>query len=71
MLKDELVDGLNTHLRANETTLSSDPSFAAFYQRTGSPVKRDKSATTATADGEKPPRKRKQSLKVKEELDSL
>ena len=71
MLKEELVTGLDQHLRANETKFASDPTFNEFYARTSSPVKREKSTTATGADGEKPPRKRKQSMKVKEELDSL
>lgn len=70
MLKEDLVDSLNQHLRRNESTLAGDARFQPFYQRTSSPVKR--SASTATGpDGEKPARKRKQSIKVKEELDAL
>lgn len=70
MLKEELVTELNQTLRQNETKFGSDPDFIEFYARS-SPVKKEKGATTATSDAEKQPRKRRQTLKVKEELDSL
>ncbi|KAF2101593.1 hypothetical protein NA57DRAFT_35017, partial [Rhizodiscina lignyota] len=69
MLKEELVTNIDQSLRANETRFSSDPTFTEFYARS-SPVKKDK-GTAAAADGEKKPRQRKQSLKVKEEQDAV
>ena len=71
MLKEELVTELNTTLRQNETKYGSDPAFTEFYARTGSPIKKEKGAPTDKSDAEKQPRKRRQTLKVKEELDSL
>jgi hypothetical protein len=69
MRKDELMEGLNAHLRKNETTLSGNPALAGFYERVGSPTKR--SASGAQSGGEQTVRKRKQSIKVKDELDGL
>lgn len=40
-LKEELVEGLEAHLRANQTTLASKPQLEPFYHRTASPVKRE------------------------------
>jgi hypothetical protein len=72
MLKDDLVSALDDKLRANPSAYVGNPVFNEFYQRGGSPVKKERHvASTMTVDGEaKPQRKRRQTLKVKEELDS-
>ena len=70
MLKEELVTKLETFLRSNSSTLSSDPAFKEFYARGGSPTKKERTAsTTVTSDGEVKPQKRRKTVK-KEELDS-
>lgn len=65
-LKDDLVSALDGYLRANATTLSSSSAFSEYYDRTGSPTKREPRAP----DTEPRPRRRRQT-KVKEEIDSL
>lgn len=70
MLKEDLVSQLETTLRANSTTLGSDPNFKEFYARGGSPMKKERTtSTTVTSDGEPKPVRRRKTLK-KEELDS-
>lgn len=73
-MKDDLITELEKHLRANAQTLSRKPSFKEFYERTGSPVKKDRasSVAVATTDGEpKTARPRRRMTKVKDEFDSL
>lgn len=71
MLKEDLVSELETTLRANSSTLGSDPAFKEFYARGGSPTKKERTvSTTVTSDGEvKPARQRRKTVK-KEDLDS-
>lgn len=53
MKKDELVTALDDHLQTNATRLSRKEEFQNYYQRTGSPVKRDAGASAAmNSDGE-------------------
>lgn len=68
MLKDELIENLNAHLRlpANQTRFSSDSAFAEFYSK----ISPQKKSSGQNSD-EAAIRKRKQSLKVKEELDTM
>jgi hypothetical protein len=70
MLKEDLVSQLETTLRANSTTLGSDPAFKEFYARGGSPMKKERAtSTTVTSDGEAKPVRRRKTVK-KEELES-
>jgi hypothetical protein len=70
MLKEDLVAKLETTLRSNSSTLSSDPTFKEFYARGGSPMKKERTAsTTVTSDGDVKLRQRRKTVK-KEELDS-
>ncbi|KAI9816312.1 MAG: hypothetical protein M1827_001914 [Pycnora praestabilis] len=55
LLKTDLENALDEHMRANQTTLSKDARFNPFYKRVssdGSPVKREASAARITSDGE-------------------
>jgi hypothetical protein len=61
-LKDDLVDALQEHLEANETTYGKQSSFSDFYRRTGSPVKRERSSPTDVAVAV-PKTRRRQTLK--------
>jgi hypothetical protein len=72
MLKDDIVSALDEKLRANASTYSSNPVFREFYDRTGSPVKKERQvSTTLGADGEvKPQRRRRQTIKAKDEIGS-
>ncbi|KAI4693689.1 uncharacterized protein J4E84_002263 [Alternaria hordeiaustralica] len=44
LLKDDLVDLLESHLNSNESTFAKVPEFSDYYGRNGSPVKREKSS---------------------------
>lgn len=69
-LKDDLVQHLEAHLRANASTLASRSAFSDFYQRTGSPIKgATKVPVPDDGSAEPKPRKRRQT-KIKEEPDS-
>ncbi|KAF2430149.1 hypothetical protein EJ08DRAFT_612890 [Tothia fuscella] len=73
MLKDDIVIALSDRLRHNASTYSSNPSFRAFYDRTGSPVKKERSVSTALVmvdAPEKPQRRRRQTIKATEDLDT-
>ncbi|KAF1997774.1 hypothetical protein P154DRAFT_271848 [Amniculicola lignicola CBS 123094] len=49
LLKDDLVDALYAHLESNETTFGKQTTFADFYGRTGSPIKRERASPDALA----------------------
>jgi hypothetical protein len=71
LLKDDLVSTLDEKLRANASSYSSNPVFREYYDRTGSPIKKERqTSATFGADGEKAPRRRRQTIKAKEDLDS-
>ncbi|KAF2014293.1 hypothetical protein BU24DRAFT_212707 [Aaosphaeria arxii CBS 175.79] len=57
LLKDDLVEALQNHLGANESTYGKQPSFSEFYRR-GSPVKRERSSPTDALVATKPARRR-------------
>jgi hypothetical protein len=66
------VSKLNEKLRSNASTYSGNPVFREFYDRTGSPVKKERQTSTALgADDEaKPQRRRRQTIKAKEDVES-
>jgi hypothetical protein len=72
LLKDDIVSALNEKLRSNASTYSSNPVFREFYDRTGSPVKKERQTSTVLGgeDEAKPQRRRRQTIKAKEELES-
>ena len=70
--KIDLEVALEEHLRANSTKLSSDSKVAPFFSTVDplSPVKQNPlTGTVQTAEKEKRPRARRQTLKAREELD--
>lgn len=73
MLKDELCASLDKYLRDHAGSLSNKPLLQEFYERGGSPVKKDRGATAPVAsDGEgKAVARRRRTTKIKEELESL
>lgn len=44
LLKDDLVELLETHLNANESTYAKKPDFRDYYGRNSSPVKQERSS---------------------------
>ncbi|KAF4302028.1 hypothetical protein SLS57_003768 [Botryosphaeria dothidea] len=52
MLKDDLVASLDEHLKNNATRLAGNSSFAEYYERSSSPVKRTRANAPAESDGE-------------------
>jgi hypothetical protein len=72
LLKDDIVSALNEKLRSNASAYSSNPVFREFYDRTGSPIKKERQTSTALGpdDDAKPQRRRRQTIKAKDELES-
>ena len=73
MLKEELVVGLDSHLRKRATLLSRNPIFEDYYGRAGSPVKADGASSTLFG-GEEPTksgRPKRTTRLIKDEAESL
>lgn len=56
MLKDDLVDALQERLEKNENIYAKSSTFSGFYERYGSPIKRERSSPAE--DIVKPTRRR-------------
>ena len=72
--KIDLEVALEEHLRANSSKLSSDSKVAPFFYTVDplSPVKQDPATgTVQTAEREKKPRARRQTIKAREELEGV
>ncbi|KAF2472776.1 uncharacterized protein BDR25DRAFT_333098 [Lindgomyces ingoldianus] len=69
MLKDDLVEALQDHLEANETTFAKQSTFSEFYRRTGngSPVKRERASPS---DGIAVTKTRRRQTRLLENVDS-
>ncbi|KAL8662953.1 MAG: hypothetical protein Q9202_004276 [Teloschistes flavicans] len=77
LLKLDLEEALNDHLRKNQTRLEKDPMASGFYKRLDSPVKRERdsgghvsAAATSTVAEVKKTKQRRQTLKAREELEA-
>ncbi|KAL8779335.1 MAG: hypothetical protein Q9203_002831, partial [Teloschistes exilis] len=77
LLKMDLEQALNDHLRTNKTRLEKDPITTGFYKRLDSPVKRERdsgghvsAAATSVVAEVKKPKQRRQTLKAREELEA-
>lgn len=52
MLKDDLVAGLDEHLKTNSTRLAGNSAFAEYYERSSSPLKKTRAAGAVESDSE-------------------
>jgi hypothetical protein len=69
LLKDDLVTALDDHLRQNALALSSDKTFAEYYHRGASPVKKPRASASADPSGDAPVRRRR-TISVKKDPES-
>jgi hypothetical protein len=69
LLKEDLVTALDDHLRQNATALSGDKTFAEYYQRGASPVKKARTSASADPSGDAPA-KRRRTISVKKDPES-
>ncbi|KAL9581404.1 MAG: hypothetical protein Q9212_003918 [Teloschistes hypoglaucus] len=78
LLKLDLEEALNKHLRTNQTRLEKDPTISGFYKRLDTPVKRERESgghvsaagATSVVQEVKKPKQRRQTLKAREELEA-
>jgi hypothetical protein len=75
LLKDDLVSALSSTLQDNPSTYSSNPVFTEFYNRGGSPVKKERGISVPLNDAAdvKPTRRRRtmqRAITKEEEPDS-
>jgi hypothetical protein len=69
LLKEDLVAALSTELQAHPSTYSSQKVFSEFYNRGGSPIKKERGISVPLNDtgDAKPVRRRRTIAKTKEE----
>ncbi|KAF2668753.1 hypothetical protein BT63DRAFT_456394 [Microthyrium microscopicum] len=63
LLKDDLVNAIDEHLRANSSKYSGDKLLAEFYERGGSPAKKSRASASVDApEPEKAEKKRRKTI---------
>lgn len=68
MLKDDLVASLDEHLKNNSTRLAGNSSFAEYYERSSSPMKKTRATAPVESDSEpRSTRPRRRTTRIKQE----